>query len=55
MYKSQCMINSMILYSFEDNAGISLLAHALLSLLFFNHGFIQIPFGVFAFFFIFAL
>ena len=52
MNKSQCMINSMMLHSFQDNAGISsissinMLAHALLSLLVFKHGFIQIRFVI---------
>ena len=50
MYKSRCMINSMMLQSLED-AGIygsseNMLAHELLSFLFF----IQIRFGLFEFF-----
>ena len=51
------MINSMMLHSFQDNAGIrvngsskNMLAHVLLSLLVFEHGFIQIRFGIFEFF-----
>ena len=62
MYKSICMINSMMLHSFEDNAGISWLtevlnelerqsqSHELLSLLLFKHGFIQICSGLLNFF-----
>ena len=50
MYKSECMINGMMLHSFEDNTGIkrnskNMLAHVLLSLLVFNHDFIQLRFG----------
>ena len=51
------MINSMMLHSFQDNAGIrvngsskNMLAHVLLSLLVFEHGFIQIRFSIFEFF-----
>ena len=45
MYKSECMINGIMLHSFEDNTGIkrnskNMLAHVLLSLLVFNHDFI---------------
>ena len=29
MYKSQCMINSMVLHSFEDNVGICQLTEVL--------------------------
>ena len=58
------MINSMMLHSFQDNAGIfsylangsskNMLAHAPLSLLVFDHVFIQIRW-VFLNFFVFAL
>ena len=44
MYKSQCMIHSMMLHSFQNNA------HALLSLLVFKHGFVQMRLGIFDFF-----
>ena len=56
MYKSQCMINSMMLHSLQDNAELvnvsfkNMLAHALLSLLVFKLGFIQMRFGIFEFF-----
>ena len=47
----------MMLHSFQDNAGIrynksfkKMLAHPLLVLLVFEHGFIQIRFGIFEFF-----
>ena len=53
MYKDQCMMQ----HSFEDIAGIchltnsgKMLTHALLSFLFFIHGFIQICFDLFKFF-----
>ena len=56
--KNQCITNSMMLHSFGDNARIlsvnwsseNMLSHALLSSLFFSHGFIQIRFGLFEFF-----
>ena len=53
MYKSQFMINnSMMMHSFQDNVGSkTMLAHILLSLLVFEHGFIQIHFGSFEFFY----
>ena len=55
MYRSQCMINSMMLYSFQDvvlvnGSSKNMIAHALLSLLVFKHGFIQISFGILDFF-----
>ena len=58
MCKSQWMINCMMLHSSEDNANDnlsvsksskSMLAHALLLFLVFNHGFILILFGLFEF------
>ena len=58
MCKSQWMISCMMLHSFEDNANYnlsvsksseSMLAHALLLFLVFNHGFILIRFGLFEF------
>ena len=58
MCKIQWMINCMMLHSLEDNASDnlsvsksleSMLAHALLLFLAFNHGFILISFGLFEF------
>ena len=58
MYKSQFMMNSMMLHSFQDNergnwivkgSSKNMLAHALLPLLVFEHGFIQRGFGIFEF------
>ena len=52
MYKSQCMINSMMMHSFQDNdvGSKNMLAHVIFSLLVFEHGFIQMRFGSFEFF-----
>ena len=44
MYKNQCMINSMMEYSFEDSAGICELVEVLKIFLFSSYGFIQIGF-----------